>query len=318
MSDSDRVWHKLIGDRVRLRELRILHMVIRCGSMAKAAKMLVMTQPAVSQAIGQLEAALGVPMLERTTAGVTPTVFGTAMLRCALDAADALADGIREVEALGDPALGEVVVGTSESYIAGGALIRTLSVLRQLHPGFRVQIVESNTAALAFDDLREHRVDIMLGRASVSVLPEDLHQEVLLEERLLVVTGGQHEWARVPAMRFADLAGKPWVLAPPGSAVYELVATAYKAEGLPMPVPAVTTYSMMLRLQLLASGEYVTAFPDSLVRNEAARWDLAVLPLGLGRTLPVAAYTLRGRAESRAIRAFIAAAAEVARERRRG
>ena len=34
-----------------------------------------------------------------------------------------------------------------------------------------------------------------------------------------------------------------------------------------MVVPAVTTYSMMLRLQLITSEEFVTAFPESLVRN---------------------------------------------------
>ena len=41
------------------------------------------------------------------------------------------------------------------------------------------------------------------------------------------------------------------------------------------------------------------------MRHNAARWDLSVLPLPLGRPLPVAALTLRTRWRSRTIQAFI-------------
>jgi len=308
MSDGGRSWDRLIGERVRLRELRILHRVVRAGSMAKAAQALSMTQPAVSQAIGHLEAALDVPLLERSPTGVIPTAFGAALLRHALEAADRLADGLRELETLADPGAGEVVVGTSESYIAGGALTATIALLRQRYPRIRIEIVESNTAAMDFADLSDRRVDVMLGRGTHRDPPEGIEQTLLLEEPLLVVAGGHNEWAQAPALRFADLAQKPWVLAPAGSAVYELVAAGHRAEGVSMNPPAVTTYSMMLRLQLLTSGEFVTAFPASLVRNCGTTWNLSVLPLTLGRPLPVSAYTLRSRATSRAIRAFIDAA----------
>lgn len=305
--DIDRVWDRLIGDRVRLRELRILHAVIRAGSMAKAAAALSMTQPAVSQAIATLEAALGVPLLERSAAGVTPTEFGETILRHALEAMDALSEGVREVASLADPAQGRIVVGTSESYIAGGVLARAIGALVARYPRIRIDVVESNTAAMQFEDLRQRRVDVMLGRIALANLPEDLHADILLDEALLLVAGAQNAWARDPGLGLADLAGKPWVLAPAGSAVHDLVAAAFHDQGVTMPPVAVTTYSMTLRLQLLVSGPYVTAFPDSLVRHNAARWDLAVMPLALGRPLPVTALTLRTRWKSRTIQAFIAA-----------
>jgi DNA-binding transcriptional LysR family regulator len=305
---GERNWNKLLGDRVRLRELRILHAVVQAGSMAKAAQALSMTQPAVSQAIGYLEAALNVPVLERSPAGVVPTEFGEVLLRRALEAADVLTDGLREIEALADPYAGEIVVGASESYIAGGALTATIMVLRQRYQRLRIDVVESNTAAMDFADLRERRVDVMLGRGMDKPAPDDVQQDRLLDEALLVVAGGQNAWAHDAALRFADVADKPWVLAPVGTAVYELVAAAHRAEEVVMSRPAVTTYSMMLRLQLLASGEYITAFPESLVRNCAAGWNLAVLPLQLGGALPVSAYTLRSRVSSRTLQAFIEAA----------
>jgi DNA-binding transcriptional LysR family regulator len=313
MGDLDRSWDKRIGERVRLRELRILHAVVQSGSMARAAQALSMTQPAVSQAIGHLEAALNMPVLERSPAGVAPTAIGSVLLRRALEAVDSLAEGLREIEALADPGSGHIVVGASESYIAGGALAATIMTLQRRFPRFRVVVVESNTAAMSFADLRERRVDVMFGRSARANRPDDIEQIPLLDEALLVVAGGHNAWAHAATMRFADLADRPWVLAPAGTAVYELVADAHRAEGVDMAAPAVTTYSMMLRLQLLASGPFVTAFPESLVRTCAPAWNLVALPLALGSTLPVSAYALRGRAAGRAITAFIDAARAVHR-----
>ena len=313
MGELDRSWDRRIGERVRLRELRILHAVVQSGSMARAAQALSMTQPAVSQAIGHLEAALNAPVLSRSPAGVVPTAIGSLLLRRALEAVDTLTEGLREIEALVDPGAGEIVVGASESYIAGGALGATINVLQRRFPRFRVAVVESNTAATSFADLRERRVDVMFGRSTRNDPPEDLAQTFLLDEALLLVAGGHNAWAHAAAMGFADLADKPWVLAPAGTAVFELVAEGHRAAGVRMAVPAVTTYSMLLRLQLLTSGEFVTAFPESLVRNCAQAWDLVALPLALGTTLPVSAFTLRSRAASGAIMAFIDAARAVNR-----
>jgi DNA-binding transcriptional LysR family regulator len=107
-----------------------------------------------------------------------------------------------------------------------------------------------------------------------------------------------------------ELAGKPWVLAPAGTAVHGLVAEAFRRDGVDMPGVAVTTYSMMLRLQLLTSGESVTAFPKCLVRNNAQRWNLRVPPMRLERLLPVAAFILASRSGSRTLQSFIATARE--------
>jgi DNA-binding transcriptional LysR family regulator len=58
------------------------------------------------------------------------------LLRRALEAVDALAEGLREIEALADPSSGDIVVGASESYIAGGALAATITALQQRYPRF--------------------------------------------------------------------------------------------------------------------------------------------------------------------------------------
>ena len=76
---APKAWENRVGRRVRLRDLHILSAVVQWGSMAKAAKHLSMTQPAVSDAVATLEDALRVRLLDRTSKGVEPTIYANAL-----------------------------------------------------------------------------------------------------------------------------------------------------------------------------------------------------------------------------------------------
>ena len=58
-------WESRLGRRLRVRDLYVLSAVVRAGSMAKAARALSMSQPAVSEAVANLEHLLGVRLLDR-------------------------------------------------------------------------------------------------------------------------------------------------------------------------------------------------------------------------------------------------------------
>jgi len=63
--------------------LKVFLAVVQHGSFNRAAKALLMSQPAVSQRIRQLEALLGVPLFQRTAQGVRLTPAGQRFLRYA-------------------------------------------------------------------------------------------------------------------------------------------------------------------------------------------------------------------------------------------
>jgi molybdate transport repressor ModE-like protein len=69
---------------MRLRDLHILLAVAQHGTMAKAATHLRVSQPAVSEAISNLERVLGARLLERRRRGVEPTAYGAALVESAL------------------------------------------------------------------------------------------------------------------------------------------------------------------------------------------------------------------------------------------
>ena len=109
-------WERRIGRRVRLRDLHILFAVVQSGSMAKAAALLGVSQPVVSQAITDLEAAIGVRLLDRNSRGVEPTFYGRILLRSGERAFDDLRQGIREMtKSLADPGTGEVRMSCPKS-----------------------------------------------------------------------------------------------------------------------------------------------------------------------------------------------------------
>jgi DNA-binding transcriptional LysR family regulator len=68
--------------RLRLRQVHLLQEIARQPSLTAAAEVLNMTQPAVSQQLADIEAALGVTLFERGK-GVHPTAYGEAALRWA-------------------------------------------------------------------------------------------------------------------------------------------------------------------------------------------------------------------------------------------
>src|ERR1700722_200858 len=107
-------WTDRIGRRIRLRDLQLLLTVAKTGSMGRAAVDLAVSQPVVSKAISELERALGFRLLDRTSRGVEPTRYGRAVGKWGLAAFDDLRQGVKELEFLADPTVGELKISCSE------------------------------------------------------------------------------------------------------------------------------------------------------------------------------------------------------------
>jgi len=101
--------------------------------MAKAASHLAITQPTVSEAIADLEDAIGVRLLDRSPRGVALTVYGETFLKSGLEALDVLRRGIRDVEFLATTGAGDVWIGSSE-VLLGGFVPAIIQRLASNHP----------------------------------------------------------------------------------------------------------------------------------------------------------------------------------------
>jgi DNA-binding transcriptional LysR family regulator len=112
-------WVDRIGRRIRLRDLHVLLAVAESGSMSKASAQLAVSHPVVSKTILQLEQSLGVRLFERSTRGVELTPYGSVLLNCGIAVFDEMRQGLKQLEAIADPAAGELRIGCPEITMAG-------------------------------------------------------------------------------------------------------------------------------------------------------------------------------------------------------
>jgi DNA-binding transcriptional LysR family regulator len=298
-------WERRIGKRLRLRDLHILSTVVQWGSMAKAAADLGISQPSVSEAIANLEAALRVRLLDRSSRGVEPTIYAQALLKRGRVVFDELQQGIQDIEFLSDQTAGKVTIGCPEALMAG-FLPATMVQLLQQYPKIVIHVIHAESGTLEFRELRERKIDLMLGRVSGPVLDDELSAEILFEDQHFVVAGALSQWARRRKIALAELADEPWIHMPPDTVIGSLIAEAFSAEGLKMPRECVTTFSMQIRSHLLATGRFLTIMPNSMLRFNREAWGLKALPTKLAiQPRFVAAVTLKNRTLSPPTQLFI-------------
>jgi DNA-binding transcriptional LysR family regulator len=288
-------WAERIGRRVRLRDLHILLAVAQCGSMAKAAERLAVSQPVISKVIADLEHVLGVRVLDRDRHGAEPTVYGRALLHRGLAAFDELRQGVKEIEFLLDPTAGELRVGATEPMVMGlvPAIIDRLS--RQ-YPRINYHVMRVQTDLQQYRHLREREVELVIGRLPRAVPDQDLNVEVLFDEPILVAAGLQSKWLRRRRIELAELINEPWVLPESDSLIGMLVADLFHARGLGPPTQGVVCGSIHINNALLATGRYLAIYSHSLLKLSAKRLSIKALPVNLpAQSSRVGIVTLRNR-----------------------
>src|SRR5258708_1935836 len=190
-------WETRIGRRVRLRDLHILFAVVQHGSMAKAGVHLGMTQSAVSQAIATLEDALGARLLDRTTRGIEPNIYGNALLKRSRIAFDELRQGVKEIEFLSESEVGEVRIACPEA-VAAGILPPIIDRMSRRYPRVTMQVLSWTEED--FTLLHERTVDLVLSQLPKPLednLAEDLKSEVLLYDQICLATGPDRKSTRL-------------------------------------------------------------------------------------------------------------------------
>jgi DNA-binding transcriptional LysR family regulator len=304
-------WADRIGRRLKLRDLHILFAVVQSGSMAKAARQLAVSQPVVSAAIASLEHVLEVRLLDRGRRGVEPTVYGRALLKHGLAAYDALRQGVKEIEFLADPTVGELRIGCSE-WIAAGLLPVIIDRLLQRHPRLEFYVDQTVTAVPEFRELRQRSVDLVLGRLAAPFAEDDLQADILYQEQICILAGVGSRWSRRRKIDLAELVDEPWIFTPLNELPGSLVKDAFQASGLTLPQPKIVSYSVHLRNRHLSTGRYLTVMPRSLLRFTDMPALLKELPVKLPiKPRPVAIVALKDRTLSPVAKLFIDCARKV-------
>jgi DNA-binding transcriptional LysR family regulator len=308
-------WDSRIGRRIRLRDLHILFAVVQYGSMAKAGVHLGMSQSAVSQAIAAIEHTLDVRLLDRTSRGVEPTMYGSALLRRGRAAFDELRLGVKEIECLAGPGAGEVRIACPE-WPAAGILPPIIEHLSLRHPRITLQVFDVvSTAVMEYPELLERKVDLrfsLLSRPFEGELARDFNWELLCYDAICLAAGSRNRWAHRRKIDLAELVDERFILPAADVAGSAAVMEAFRARGLPPPQITVTTFSVHLRNFLGMSGHFIVALPVSILELYGDLFGLKRLPIELPiARLPLGIVTLKNRTLSPTAELFISCAREV-------
>ena len=298
-------WDERIGRRLRLHDLHVFIAVAELGSMRKAAEHLAISQPSVSKAISDIEHIVGVRLFDRNAQGVEVTPYGRALLRRGMGAFDELRQGVKDIEVLTDPTLGEVRVGCPEA-IAAGLLPAVVDRFSRRYPRVAVSVKAADDLVPEYRALRERAVDLVLGRGPEQHRDDDLATETLYQDRVFVATSSKSPLARRRTVRLAELMDHPWLLFPENSWIGTRVNEAFRRCGVSAPRSVVQAYSVHFCINMLATNRYLATLAGSVLWFNAPRFDLKVMPVNLpAPSWSVAMVTLKNRTTSPVVHEFM-------------
>jgi len=205
-------------------DIRTFVTVVEQGSFSKAAEVLQISQPSVSQRLQGLEAAFGLRLLERR-GGVELTETGrdlynrARLLLSRIDEFEAVAEELRTLKR------GRIAVGYSSPALAMVCAARFMK--RQ--PNIAVHFSIGNTRTLT-ESLHTLKVDVAI--MTLAEPADGLHCQLIAEQRLVLCGRRASAVAKVGRVTLAELAELPLILREEGSMTRDLFEHAMRDSGI--------------------------------------------------------------------------------------
>ena len=246
---------------MKLHQVNTLVALADAGSIRAAARMLRLSQPALTKSIGQLERDLNAALVQRSAHGTQFTAIGKALLARARAIDNELRRAREEVAQLIGSYQGLVAIGVSPAP-ALTIVPAALGKFRRLYPSVRVRIVEGLYPLLA-PLLREGSLDFLIGALPPETLPKALVAEHLYDNGLVVAARTSHPLAG-KVRRLAELAESEWATAGPLSAHGTVVEEVFAELRLPPPRIAVQAESIHAVQAILPATDLFAMLPEQV------------------------------------------------------
>lgn len=212
--------------------LEMFTVVVETRRITTAAKLLNITQPAVSQQIRHLEGYFGVPLLTRGPQGVVPTAAGELLYRHAKEILAQFDRLERAIDDLTNADELEVVVGATPT-VGNYALPCSLWTFKDRFPKANIRLEVGNCTDVV--------AQVLDGRAHLGIIEGPVPERVanatgvkwrcISGDRLVLVTPTKGSWDRGP-LTLETLRTVPLVLPGKGMGMWVVFEEALAAHGL--------------------------------------------------------------------------------------
>lgn len=285
---------------MNLHLLRVFASLAKAGTFSEAARLLYISQPAVSKGVQQLERELGVQLLDRTSRRVTLTEAGQLLYEYAgrIFAMEKAAEsGLAELQGL---ERGQLLIGASQT-IGTYLLPPALGLFHQQYPKLRLHLEIANTQQV-IEGLRKTPLGLAYVEGPVS--GEDLEVSIWRHDPMVVIAPPNHPLVRRRSVTFEMLAQEPYLQREPGSGTGEIVANVF-AERHHAPNVALILGGNQAIKQAVIAGLGVSIVSEATIALERAARELAIIHVrDFKLSRPLYCVRIQGRPLSRAAAAF--------------
>ena len=244
---------------MQLKQLKHFLAVVEFGSLNRASDHLHLSQPAVSKSIQNLEAELGVVLLERGHRGMRPTAIGSALVQYAKLINAQVDHTQRQIEAMKGLSRGKLVFGVVPSLGVAVGPQAVAQILRKF-PEVSIRMIEGFAPAMSAA-LLDGTVEFIVS-PRLSELPEDeIDAELLFADTISIVCRRGQPLAKKRGLRLSHLQQSRWVLPSAPDAFREFVTTAFLAAGLMPPSPVFEANSMTALKAVVSTTDALTFLP---------------------------------------------------------
>jgi DNA-binding transcriptional LysR family regulator len=285
---------------LNLHAVRLFAAVVEARGFSRAARTLHVSQPAISKAVGTLEARVGLPLLERSPRGPRLTEAGEVLYEHARSIFALERSAEEDLAARAGLRRGRLSIGASTT-VATYVLPDLLAGLARAQPGVEVRVESANTGEIE-RRLLGYEVELALVEGPVS----DARIEVKpwRGDEMVVIAAAGHRLAGHAALSPGDLAAETFLMREAGSGTREIGEAAMKAAGLIARRTLEVGGTEAIK-QAVAAGLGVSLVSRAAIGDQLALGKLAILPVAeLTTKRTFDRIRLRDRRPSPAVLAF--------------
>lgn len=268
-------------------DMRYVYEIYRQKSFSKAAQALFITQPALSIAIGKLEASLGMPLFDRSTRPISLTAAGRVYLR-AIEQTRALEQDLRhQLDDIRELKSGEITIGSSH-FINAYILPDLLTQFNRQFPKIRLNLLEGSSHAMAHM-LEQGELDLTFS-CDATVVQDFTSTPAFSDTILLAIPEGepihaQHERESLtaadilasrhlapdcPSVDLKDFAAEPFILLRSGNNLHDRAMHFFREAGIE-PTIKIELSQMATASRLAEAGFAATFLSDRLITHDDSR-----------------------------------------------
>ncbi|HEY9227572.1 MAG TPA: LysR family transcriptional regulator [Gemmatimonadaceae bacterium] len=259
---------------INLHHLRLFAAIVEHGGFTNAAKVLRLSQPAISKSLNELERQLHVSLIDRGGRSLVLTDAGRTLYARAGELFGVERVAERELRELRGLKRGALRVGASTT-IATYILPPYLGRFRTRHPGVRIRATNANTRTV-LRLLLEFRVDVALVEGPVN------HPRVDVvpwrDDELVIIAHPQHPLFARHQVRPADLAERPFLVRERGSGTREVSERALALHDVRLGNTMRVGGTEAMK-QAVAAGLGLAIVSRAAARDQLALGTIAVLPV---------------------------------------